>query len=192
MRNVGLLATTVGAMTLAAVLAVSAAAPALAQDGGDELQAAGARLEAEQALARDNAAHSGDELLTCEQIQAEMGASMDTQEMRTQTAEMGASAQRQQELQEEARQRQQSMMATGIVTGIIGSFVPGVGYAQSAAMAAQAGQQREVAAESQREMADMIGNMTNMMPAMMRGQRLNELAQAQGCAFALDMPQTER
>ena len=34
----------------------------------------------------------------------------------------------------------------------------------------------------------MMGNMSNMMPAMMRGQRLYELAQAQECAFVEDMP----
>lgn len=192
MRKVGLWAMTVGTVMLAATFAGFTAAPTLAQDGVDAMQAAGARLEAEQAQARANAARPGDELLTCEQIQAEMGANMNTQEMQTQTAEMGASAQRQQELQEEARQRQLGMMATGVVTGIVGSFVPGVGYAQSAVMQAQASEQQAAATESQREMAGLIGNMTNMMPAMMRGQRLNELAQAQDCSFARDLPKAER
>lgn len=175
-------------MVLAASLVLSAAAPALAQSGVDAMQAEGARLEAEQAQAQANAARPGDEQLTCEQIQAEMGATMGSDEMQTQTAEIDASVQRQQALQEEARQRQQSMMTTGIVTGIIGSFVPGVGYAQGALMQAQASQQQAEAAESQNEMAGMIGNMSNMMPAMMRGQRLYELAQAQECAFMEDMP----
>jgi hypothetical protein len=83
-------------------------------------------------------------------------------------------------------------VATGVVTGIIGSFVPGAGYAQAAAMQAQAAQQQADAAESQGEMAGMIGNMSNMMPAMMRGQHLGELAQAKDCAFARELPRTER
>ena len=179
-------------MVLAASLILSAATTALAQEGTDAMLAAGGRLEAQQAQAQADAIHPGDELLTCEQIQAEMGATMNTPEMQTQTAEMGASAQRQQELQEEATERARGTMATGIVTGIIGSFIPGVGYAQAAAMQAQASQQQAAANESHQEMAGMIGNMSNMMPAMMRGQRLYELAQAQECAFLQDMQQTER
>lgn len=181
-----------GWIILAASLALSAAAPALAQDGVEAIQAAGARLEAEQAQAQANAARPGDELLTCEQIEAEMGASMNTEEMLTQRAEIGASAERQQELQEEARERAQGTMAAGAVAGIIGSFIPGGGYAQTAVMNAQARQQQAAAAESQSEMAGMIGNFTEMMPAMMRGQRLGELAQARDCAFVQGMPQTER
>lgn len=188
MRHVELSALAAGTIVATSLMF----SPALAQDGMDAMQAAGARLQAEQALAEANAARPGDELLTCEQIQIEMGATMNTEEMQTQTAELGASAQRQQELQEEAAERARGMMTTGIVTGIIGSFVPGVGYAQAAAMQAQAVEQQAAAGESQREMAGMLGNVSNMMPAMMRGQRLYELAQAQDCAFLQEMEQTER
>ena len=188
MRNVEASAAIAAAM----ILAIAMATPALAQEGEETMQAAGARLQAEQALAQANAGRPGDDSLTCDQIQAEMGATMNTEEMQTQRAEIGASAQRQQELQEEASERARGQMATGVVTGIIGSIIPGVGYAQAAAMQAQAAQQQAAAAESQSEMAGMMGNMSNMMPAMMRGQRLGELAQAQGCAFIQDMPQTAR
>lgn len=179
-------------MAFAASLILSTSGAALAQEGTDAMLAAGARFEAEQAQAQADAVHPGDELLTCEQIEAEMGATMNTPEMQAQTAEMGASTQRQLAIGEEANERARGMVTTNIVTGIIGSFIPGAGYAQGAAMQAQAAQQQATATESQREMAGMIGNMSNMMPTMMRGQRLYELAQAQECAFLQDMPQSER
>jgi hypothetical protein len=191
MRN-GEYSAVIAAATILMTSMVFSAPPALAQDGTGDMQAAGVRLQAEQAQAQANAGRPGDELLTCDQIQAEMGATMNTAEMQTQTAEIEASARRQQELQEEASERARGQVATGIVTGIIASFIPGAGYAQAAAMQAQAAQQQAAAAESQSEMAGMIGNMSNMMPAMMRGQRLGELAQARDCAFLQDTPQTER
>jgi hypothetical protein len=175
------------ASMLAIAFALSAAAPAFAQDGTAALQDAGANLEAAQAEAQAAAIHPGDEALTCEQIQAEMGASMNTPEMLAQRGEMQASVERQQAMQEEARQRAAGMMTTSIVTGIVGSFIPGVGYAQAAAMQAQAAQQQAAANESQTEMAGMIGNMSEMMPTMMRGQRLYELAQARECEFLEQM-----
>jgi len=152
------------------------------------MHSAGVSLQAAQVRAQTEAAHPGDEALTCDQIQAEMGASMNTPEMLAQRSGIQASAQRQQELQEEARQRASGQVATGIVAGIVGSIVPGAGYAQAAAMQAQASQQQAAAAESQHEMAGMIGNMSNMMPAMMRGQRLHELAQTRECAFLQATP----
>jgi hypothetical protein len=191
LKNVERLAVIAVAMILTTPLVLPPGS-ALAQDGVNAMQVASERMQAEQALAQANAARPGDELLTCEQIQTEMGTTMNTDAMRTQRSEIEASAQRQQELQQEASERARGQMTTGIVTGVISSFVPGAGYAQAAAMQAQAAQQQADAEESQSEMAGMIGNMSNMMPAMMRGQRLGELAQANDCAFAQDMPRTER
>jgi hypothetical protein len=89
MRNVGLLALVAAAIILTTTLVFSGA-PALAQEGATAMQDAGARLQAEQARAQADAARPGDDLLTCEQLQAEMGATMNSEEMQTQRSEIGA------------------------------------------------------------------------------------------------------
>ncbi|MEJ0058965.1 MAG: hypothetical protein WDM79_04995 [Terricaulis sp.] len=154
--------------------------PAAAQD---RMQAAGSNFEAAMAQAQADAQRPGDDLLTCDQLQAEMGATMNSQEVQTNTAELGEAAQRQQARAEEARRQQLAMVGTGVVTGIIGSFVPGAGYAQGLAMQAQAAQMQEQSNASMGETEGMIGNMQAMMPQMMRGQRVYELAQAKQCPF---------
>jgi hypothetical protein len=168
---------------IALVFALSAL-PAAAQD---RMEAAGSNLEAAMAQAQADAARPGDDLLTCEQLQAEMGATMTSQEVQTNTAALGEAAQRQQERAEEARQQQQAMMTTGVVTGIISSFVPGAGYAQGLAMQAQAAQMQQQSNVAMGEREAMMGNMQAMMPQMMRGQRLYELAEAKQCPFIAEM-----
>lgn len=172
----------------ALTLVLSAAAPALAQSGMEAMETAGARMQEQQAQAQADAVRPGDEQLTCDQLQAEMGATMNSPEMQTNMSEIEASAARQQEMQREAQERARGQMATGVVAGVIGSVIPGAGYAQTAIMNAQAREQQAAAAQGQTETAGMIDNMSNMMPAMMRGQRVVELARAQSCEFVQDMP----
>jgi hypothetical protein len=171
---------------LAIVFALSAALPAAAQD---RMQDASASPEASMAQAQANAARPGDDLLTCEQLQAEMGATMMSEEVRTNTAELGEAAQRQQDRAEELREQQQAMMTTSVVTGIVSSFIPGAGYAQSLAMQAQAAQMQEQSAQSMTENEGMMGNMEAMMPQMMRGQHIYQLAEAKQCPFLEEMRQ---
>lgn len=173
--------------SIVALALALAAAPALAQD----MNQSAASLEASMAQARAAAARPGDEALTCEQIQAEMGATMNSAEVQENTAAMGESAQRQQEMAERARQAQAGMVGTGIVTGIVGSFIPGMGYVQGLAMQAQVAQMQAQGAEAQRESAGMLSNMEAMMPQMMRGERLYNLAEAQQCPFLQELQQQQ-
>jgi hypothetical protein len=175
---------------LPSILAIAlalAAAPALAQD----MASSGAALEASMAQARADAIHPGDEALTCEQIQAEMGATMNSAEVQENTAAIGESAQRQQAMAERQRQAALGMMGTSMITGIASSFIPGMGYAQGLAMQAQMAQMQAQGAEGQRESAAMLANMQEMMPQMMRGERLYNLAQAQHCPFLEEMQQQQ-
>jgi|CXWL01.1.fsa_nt_gi hypothetical protein len=170
-----------------ALASLMVAAPALAQSGQQRMEAAGASFEDSMAAAQAVAARPGDELLTCEAIQAEMVATMSDPAMQSQIAELGANAEAQQQRSQEQQDMMRGMMMTGVVTSVIGSFVPGAGYAQSLAMQAQAQRAQAQADAGMGENAEMLASMEQMMPQMMRGQRLYELAQAQECAFLQEM-----
>lgn len=173
-------------MPLAAALVLAFAGTAFAQDG---MAAAGASLEQAMAQAQADAIHPGDEQLTCDAIQAELAATMTDPSMRAELDEMGATAEAQRERMQEQQAQQRAMMATGIVGGVISSFIPGAGYAHAAIMQQQMRQQQAQAEVGMRETESMMGNMEASMPQMMRGQRLYELAQAQNCAFLAEMQQ---
>jgi hypothetical protein len=148
--------------------------------GNEELAAAAAALEAAQARGQAEASRPGDEALTCEQIEAESIAVMNTPEMRAaMTASMVNSAQS----MAQAEDMQNSMMgntAANLALGVAGQFVPGLGMVQGMMMRNQMSAQAE---ESEELMLASLRNMEIMMPALMRSQRLGELAQAQNCAY---------
>lgn len=171
-------------LAVALSLALAGVAPALAQGA---MADAGASLEQAMAQGQAEAARPGDEQLTCDAIQAEMASTMTDPSVRAELDEMGVTAQAQQQRAQEQRSQMTGMITTGIVTGIIGSFIPGAGYAQALAMQAQARQQQAQAEVGMQENAAMMGNMEAIMPQMMRGQRLYELAEAQECAFIEEM-----
>ena len=173
-------------MPLAAALAFMLTGTASAQDG---MATAGASLEQAMAQAQADAIHPGDEQLTCDAIQAEITTTMTDPSMRAELDEMGATAQAQQERSQQMQAQQRAMVTTGIVGGVISSFVPFAGYAQGALMQQQMRQQQAQGEAGMRETASMMGNMEASMPQMMRGQRLYELAQAQDCAFLAEMQQ---
>jgi hypothetical protein len=173
-------------MPLAAALALALSGTAHAQDG---MATAGASLERTMAQAQVDAIHPGDEQLTCDAIQAEMTTTMTDPSMRAELDQMGETAQAQRERAEQQQAQQRAMVTTGIVTGVISSFVPGAGYAQGMLMQQQMREQEAQAQQGMRENESMMGNMEASMPQMMRGQRLYELAQTQNCPFLAEMEQ---
>jgi hypothetical protein len=173
-------------LPLAAALVLAFAGAASAQD---RMAASGASLEQAMAQAQADAIHPGDEQLTCDAMQAEMTAVMTDPSMRAELDQMGATAQAQQDRAQQQQSQQRAMIATGVVTGVISSFVPFAGYAQGAIMQQQMRQQQAQAEVGMRETESMMGNMEASMPQMMRGQRLYDLAQAQDCAFLAEMQQ---
>jgi hypothetical protein len=174
------------------ILALSvalAAAPAIAQDAAEM----SARLQAAQAAGIAQASQAGDEALTCDQLQAEITATMSDPAVRTQIDRMGATAQDQRSRIADAQSHMAGQMAgqmgMGVITSVISSFIPGAGLAQSLAMRAQAQSQMAQGQQSQAATMSMAANMEAIMPQMMRGQRIMQLAQAQHCAFLQGMPQ---
>ncbi|MGE0830448.1 MAG: hypothetical protein AB7O04_14005 [Hyphomonadaceae bacterium] len=159
-----------------------AAAPAFAQmDSGAEADPAA--IEASMAAARAAAARPGDEALSCEALQAELGATMNDPTVQANIAESGAAAQEMQAQANDARNAAMGQMGANMALGLASAFVPGLGMAQQAMMMGQmAAAQRQAEANRGRHAA-MMGNMQEIMPQLMRGQRLVELAQLKQCPF---------
>ncbi|GAN00534.1 hypothetical protein U91I_04200 [alpha proteobacterium U9-1i] len=168
-------------------LSLLVAPTAFAQPGQDQMMAAGQSLETSMAAAQAAAARPGDEHMTCDAIQSEMIMTMNDPAMQAQIASLGQWAQSRQNQAQDARSAMSGMAMSSIIGGLASSFIPGAGYAQSLAMQAQISGMQAQADANNRESAAMMGGVENMMPQMMRGQRLYELAEAQECAFLQEM-----
>ena len=168
---------------LAIGIAISGAALAQPRQPTPQEQAAAAQA----AQAQAQAVQPGDDQLTCDQLQAQMMASVNDPNVRSNINDAGAIAQHQQQQAMDAERRINAQAAPSLATGIVGSLIPGVAAAAAAAQNAQ--MQREAAnaqahaAENQAQTNRMMGDMTAIMPQMARGQRLYQLAQAKQCAF---------
>ena len=151
---------------------------AVAQD-----YAAMENLDQAMTAAHAQAAHPGDENLTCDQLQEEITTTMSDPAVQSAVAANGADAQAQMDRMNEARGQMRAQMATSMFMGLASAFIPGMGYAQMATQQMQAAQYQRQQQQNMAQMATMMERMTPIMPQMMRGQRVYELAQAQQCAF---------
>jgi len=168
---------------LATVLSVALAGAAAAQPDPDAMMA---RMEQSQAAATAAAQRPGDDALTCDALQAEITALMTSPEMQAFNAQNAAFAARYQEHMAGGRGQMATGVATGIGMGIASAFIPGMGFAQSMAMRAQAAGIQRQATENQNAAMEQATNTEAMMPAFMRAQRVVELGQAKQCAFLQD------
>jgi len=153
--------------------------PAYAQR--DDMLAASQALQATQERAAAEAIRPGDEALSCEEMEAELIAVMSTPEM---VAAMQESMINSADIEAQAEQQQSALrgsMMTNMAMGLAGQFVPGLGLLQGLMMRQQ---MQGMNAESQEQVIASLRNMEAMMPGLMRGQRLSELAQSKQCAFA--------
>jgi hypothetical protein len=140
-------------------------------------------MMAAQASAQAAAVHPGDEALSCEALQTEMQTTMNDPAVKAAIAENGATAQAQMNKAKAAQAGAMAGVAGTAALGVASSFIPGLSwFSQGAMMAQQAGMAAQ-AKESNRTMSQMSANMTSIMPQMMRGQRIYELAAAKKCAF---------
>jgi hypothetical protein len=160
-------------------LALALAAPAAAQD----YEALSANMEQSMAAAQAQAVRPGDEALTCEQLEGEIATTMQDPAVQSVVAQNGAEAQAQIDQMNAAQGRMRTQMAASMFLGIASAFIPGLGYAQMAQQQAMAAQQQQQAQQNMAQMMEMGQRMQAIMPQMMRGQRVYELAQAQQCEF---------
>lgn len=162
--------------------------PAAAQDYGDM----GGQLEASMAAAQAQAIRPGDETLTCEQLETEMVSSMQDPAVQEVIAAQGAEAQARIDQMNALAGQARAQMGVSLFMGLASAFVPGLGYAQMIQQRAMAAQQQRQAQEHMAQMMQMSERMSSIMPQMMRGQRVYELAQAKQCEFTQQPPQEQQ
>jgi hypothetical protein len=168
------------ALLLSSALSIGLAfAPAAAAQD----YAAMENLQQAMADAQAQAARPGDEQLDCDQLQGEMVTAMQDPAVQSAVAANGADAQSQLDQMNAARGQARAQIATNMFMGIASSFIPGMGYAQMVQQRAQAVQYQQQAQQNMAQMSAMMERMTPIMPQLMRGQRVYELAQGQQCAF---------
>lgn len=165
-------------LRLFVVIAVLSAmtAPARAQTPASTYTDLQAGLEAAQAAAN----RPGDAALGCDALEKELVASVKHPAVESYMAKSGAAAQQQMAAMNAAKGR----AATQTALTLFGSLVPGgagLGLAGTAAMAQS--QQLEAARNIEQRM-QQAQEMIGIMPQMMRGQRVIELAQARNCEWA--------
>jgi hypothetical protein len=162
-------------LRLFVVIAVLSAmtAPARAQTPASTYTDLQAGLEAAQAAAN----RPGDAALGCDALEKELVASVKHPAVESYMAKSGAAAKQQMAAMNAAKGR----AATQTALTLFGSLVPGgagLGLAGTAAMAQS--QQLEAARNIEQRM-QQAQEMIGIMPQMMRGQRVIELAQARNC-----------
>ncbi len=157
---------------LTVVLAAACAAPRAPDPGVNHMD-----LHAAMQAAQASAARPGDQSLSCEALQAELGETMKHPSIQSFT--------------DAAAQQAAPVTATPgagapatAASAMLGSMVPGVDAAATAAMAAQAPAMQAQTQANVQARAQQAQSMTAVLPQMMRGQRLIELAQQRNCDWA--------
>lgn len=132
-------------------------------------------LQAAQAAAN----RPGDESLDCEALQNELFANAKHPAVQSRIATAGAWAQ---DKQAAMNPMGGEMTTQGALT-LFGGLVPGGDYAAIAAARAQAPMQQAQVARNLQQSTRMAQDMMGILPQMMRGQRVVELARARNCAW---------
>jgi len=153
-------------------------------------------LQKAMADAQAKAARPGDNALTCDAIQNEIVSSMRDPAVTAVATKAGAwSADEQHKLEEATGASKAAMarqMAMGLASSLGSIFLPGLGMltgrAQNAAAAAQAEQSAAAAARNIQQLEERMNEMMTILPQVMRGQRLLELAQGRKCDWLAGPP----
>jgi len=156
---------------MVAVSGVSA--PARAQAPASTYADLQAGLEAAQAAAN----RPGDAALGCDALEKELVASVKHPAVESYVAKSGAAAQQQQAAMNAAMGR----AATQTALTLFGSLVPGGAGPGLAGTAALQQSQQAQAAQNIEQRMQQAQEMIGIMPQMMRGQRVIELAQGRNC-----------
>ena len=153
-----------------------------------QMEAQQASMMAAQASAQASAARPGDEAKSCDALQAEMAATMNDPQVQTAIASMGASAQAQMDKAKAAQAGAVAGIATTTAMGIAGSFIPGLNWFNQGAMMAQQANAASQMNAANRDRAQMMSDMTSVMPQLYRGQHLYDLSVKKNCSFTKGSP----
>jgi hypothetical protein len=174
-------------LTLAAALT---ATPLYAQDKAPTPPAAVPGMQDPQALmeayaaAQAAAIRPGDEKLSCEELQTELGETMNDPVVQENIASAGAAAERDMAAIAEAQQAYDAQLAGSVAAGAAASAAPGGQWAALSKAAADAERSKAASAGRAQQHAMQARGAMEMMPQLMRGERLLELGAAKNCEFA--------
>jgi hypothetical protein len=151
------------------------------------------KLQTAMADAQAKAIRPGDSALSCDALQRELQAAALDPAVQTVAKQNGAVAKEKlDELEKgtaEAKAAAATQIASGMFLGLTSAFVPGAGMLtaapQQAAARAQAAQYEAQAAKNLQDMTAMMERMIVILPQLMRGQRVMELASAKQCAWMM-------
>ena len=146
------------------------------------------QLQATFEAAQAAAIRPGHESLSCEGLAAELVAAAKDTAVQAYIAKSGAAAQKQLDAMNAAA----GTAAAGSALSLFGSVVPGGAWAGHAAAVAQAEAQKPQAARTIQERMQQAQEMMGIMPQLMRGQRVIELAQARDCEWLHEALSGER
>ncbi len=163
---------------MAAAVLLAAVVPAHADP-----DAAMRRMETAMTAAQAQAERPGDAALTCEALENEVIAFAEDPKIQAFAQEHGAQAE--QRIDKIGATPRAAAVRAGLdlLLGMAGSFVPGVDLLQWGLQSAESARMQGEARKAETQVMAMMDQLIPLMPQMMRGQRVYELAQARQCAF---------
>lgn len=129
--------------------------------------------------AQASAHRPGDESLTCEALQSDLVTAARHPAVQSFVAKAGADAEQRMAAMKDATSRVAAQMALTVFS----SIVPGGAWAGQSIGAAQAQAQQAQAASNIQHAMQQAQELIGIMPQLLRGQRVIELAQARDCAW---------
>jgi len=152
------------------------------------------KLQTAMADAQTKAARPGDGAMNCDALQTDLQAAVLDPAVQNVAKENGAVAKEKLEEIEKgsaaAKAAVATQIASGLVAGLTSAFVPGVGAlaarSQQAAAQAQAAQAQAATAKNLQDMNAMMDRMIVILPQVMRGQHVMELAYGKQCPWIKD------
>jgi hypothetical protein len=139
-------------------------------------------MNAAMEKAQKDAHRPGDDALGCDALQEQMVAYSNDPAVRSVMTRQGLWGQDQMDkLNGAGSGRSKASVAAQAAMGFASAFIPGLGGVSMAAQAAQAQGQAAQAEQNQAQMMARMQDMLTILPQMMRGQRVMELAQARKC-----------
>jgi len=147
------------------------------------------KMQLAMADAQAKASRPGDNRMSCAEMQQELEGQMRQPAVRAAAAANGAIAQEKldelDKAKSEASAQVATQMASNLFMGFASAFIPGMGMitgrGQQAQMQAKAAQDQAKAQQNTQDMMKMADNMIAILPQMMRGNHMMELAQAKNC-----------
>jgi hypothetical protein len=151
------------------------------------------KLQTAMADAQAKAIRPADSGMSCEALQTELQAAALDPAVQAVAKENGTVAQEKlDEVQKgnaAAKAAVATQIATGLFAGLTSAFVPGVGAltgaSQQAAARAQAAQAQAAAAKNVQDMNVMMERMITILPQLMRGQHVMEVAYGKQCPWIM-------